>query len=149
MSTGLTCSQVFLLFRRLRLFMDWSEIKHHCRSLVSLIHRELANVELVQRLLTLAFQALLLLRIFQFLLKDIGFEGFGVFPNRQRPRCTTMPWNLWPSLVVLWGVCWMFYDPWSDLAFFSYGQSFEEEELSLFAPCKHSMDDRSYVNTDI
>jgi len=22
-----------------------------------------------------------------------------------------MPWNIWPSLVVLWGVCWMFYNP--------------------------------------
>lgn len=32
------------------------------------------------------------------------------FPNRQRPLCTTMPWTIWPSLVVLWGVCWMFYD---------------------------------------
>jgi hypothetical protein len=99
-------------------------------------------VELVERLLTLAFQALLLLRIFQLLVKGIGFEGFGVYPNRQRPRCTTMPWNLWPSLVVLWGVCWMFYNSWSDLAFFSYGHSFEEEELSLFAPCKHSMGHR-------
>ncbi|KAF2869239.1 Alpha/Beta hydrolase protein [Massariosphaeria phaeospora] len=22
-----------------------------------------------------------------------------------------MPWNIWPALVVLWGVCWMFYTP--------------------------------------
>lgn len=33
------------------------------------------------------------------------------FPNRRRPPCTTMPWNIWPALVVLWGVCWMFYSP--------------------------------------
>ncbi len=32
------------------------------------------------------------------------------FPNRLRPPCTTMPWTIWPALVVLWGVCWMFYD---------------------------------------
>jgi hypothetical protein len=30
------------------------------------------------------------------------------FPDRLRPPCTTMPWNIWPALVVLWGVCWMF-----------------------------------------
>jgi hypothetical protein len=33
------------------------------------------------------------------------------YPNRCRPPCTTMPWNIWPALVVLWGVCWMFYTP--------------------------------------
>ncbi|KAL9114708.1 MAG: hypothetical protein Q9227_001386, partial [Pyrenula ochraceoflavens] len=33
------------------------------------------------------------------------------FPNRFRPPCTTMPWTIWPALVVLWGVCWMFYNP--------------------------------------
>jgi hypothetical protein len=21
-----------------------------------------------------------------------------------------MPWTIWPALVVLWGVCWMFFD---------------------------------------
>jgi hypothetical protein len=21
-----------------------------------------------------------------------------------------MPWTIWPALVVLWGVCWMFYE---------------------------------------
>ncbi|KAE8448574.1 hypothetical protein EG329_008999 [Mollisiaceae sp. DMI_Dod_QoI] len=25
-----------------------------------------------------------------------------------------MPWAIWPSLVVLWGVCWMFVVPWND-----------------------------------
>ena len=27
----------------------------------------------------------------------------------QRPLSTTWPWNIRPTLVVLWGVCWMFY----------------------------------------
>lgn len=31
------------------------------------------------------------------------------FPNNFRHTCTTMPWTIWPALVVLWGVCWMFY----------------------------------------
>lgn len=30
------------------------------------------------------------------------------FPSGQRYLCTTMPWTIWPALVVLWGVCWMF-----------------------------------------
>ncbi|KAK4187009.1 hypothetical protein QBC35DRAFT_499817 [Podospora australis] len=33
------------------------------------------------------------------------------FPSGVRPNCTTMPWTIWPALVVLWGVCWMFYSP--------------------------------------
>lgn len=30
------------------------------------------------------------------------------FPNNIRHTCTTMPWTILPSLLVLWGVCWMF-----------------------------------------
>lgn len=29
--------------------------------------------------------------------------------------CATMPWAIWPALVTLWGVCWMFHGPWSPL----------------------------------
>jgi hypothetical protein len=36
---------------------------------------------------------------------------FWEYPNRLRHACTTMPWTIWPALVVLWGVCWMFYEP--------------------------------------
>ena len=31
------------------------------------------------------------------------------FPDNIRHLCTTMPWTIRPSLVVLWGVCWMFF----------------------------------------
>ena len=34
---------------------------------------------------------------------------FADWPDGQRPLSTTMPWTIKPSLVVLWGVCWMFY----------------------------------------
>jgi hypothetical protein len=34
---------------------------------------------------------------------------YSEFPGRIRPPCTTMPWTIWPALIVLWGVCWMFY----------------------------------------
>lgn len=36
-------------------------------------------------------------------------EWFNEWPNGQRPLSTTWPWNVKPSLLVLWGVCWMFY----------------------------------------
>jgi hypothetical protein len=39
------------------------------------------------------------------------FCFFSVFPNNFRHSCTTMPWTIWPALVVLWGACWMFYEP--------------------------------------
>lgn len=42
------------------------------------------------------------------------YSGF-IFKNikrsiRWRPPCTNMPWNIPLPLVVLWGVCWMFYN---------------------------------------
>ena len=41
----------------------------------------------------------------------IGEGWFAEWPNSQRPLSTTWPWNIKPSLLVLWGVCWMFYGP--------------------------------------
>ncbi|CZR58755.1 uncharacterized protein PAC_08647 [Phialocephala subalpina] len=73
-------------------------------------------IESVQHLLE--YLALLLHRIIQALL----LCTFAEFPNRRRPRCTTMPWNIWPALVVLWGVCWMFHGT----------PDFIEEEANLF-----------------
>ncbi|KAI9729451.1 MAG: hypothetical protein M1834_006832 [Cirrosporium novae-zelandiae] len=35
---------------------------------------------------------------------------FTEWPDGKRPLNTTMPWNIKASLVVLWGVCWMFWD---------------------------------------
>ena len=43
--------------------------------------------------------------------KRLGEEWFAEWPNSHRPLSTTWPWNIKPSLVVLWGVCWMFYGP--------------------------------------
>lgn len=34
---------------------------------------------------------------------------FAEWPSGRRPLSTTWPWNIKPSLIVLWGVCWMFY----------------------------------------
>ena len=34
---------------------------------------------------------------------------FAEWPNAQHPLNTTWPWNVKTALLVLWGVCWMFY----------------------------------------
>jgi hypothetical protein len=78
--------------------------------------------------------ALLLLSILRFLL---GCSKFGGFQNRERPRCTTMPWNIWPSLVVLWGVCWMFVNtPFVEFDATQFNSAFDDEQLPLFVPSK-------------
>ena len=41
---------------------------------------------------------------------DLSLHRLSEFPNRLRPPCTTMPWNIRPALFVIWGVCWMFYN---------------------------------------
>lgn len=42
--------------------------------------------------------------------RHLDHGWFSEWPNSRRPLSTTWPWNIIPSLVVLWGVCWMFYD---------------------------------------
>lgn len=42
--------------------------------------------------------------------RQLDYGWFLEWPNGCRPLSTTWPWNVRPSLVVLWGVCWMFYD---------------------------------------
>lgn len=36
-------------------------------------------------------------------------DDWSEWPSGRRPLSTTWPWNIKPSLLVLWGVCWMFY----------------------------------------
>jgi hypothetical protein len=52
-----------------------------------------------------------IVRIYTLLILDTVSSGFSEFPNSMRPPCTTMPLTIWPALVVLWGVCWMFVTP--------------------------------------
>jgi hypothetical protein len=49
-----------------------------------------------------------MVRVYTALILETVSSGFSKFPNSMRPPCTTMPWTIWPALVVLWGVCWMF-----------------------------------------
>ena len=37
-------------------------------------------------------------------------DWFFEFPDSRHPLSTTWPWSIRPSLAVIWGVCWMFYD---------------------------------------
>ena len=43
--------------------------------------------------------------------KRIGEGWYAEWSDCHRPLSTTWPWNIKPSLLVLWGVCWMFYGP--------------------------------------
>jgi hypothetical protein len=97
--------------------------------------REQLGYERIARLWhSLESLALLLLSILRFLL---GCSKFGGFQNRQRPKCTTMPWNIWPSLVVLWGVCWMFVNtPFVEFDATQFNSAFDDEQLPLFIPSK-------------
>jgi hypothetical protein len=105
------------------------------RETVEQAEREQLEHERIARLWrSLEYLALLLLSILRFLL---GCSKFGGFQNRERPRCTTMPWNIWPSLVVLWGVCWMFVNtPFIEFDATQFNSAFDDEQLPLFVPSK-------------
>jgi hypothetical protein len=72
----------------------------------------------------------LILHFLKYLLTCLLFCNFSLFPGTIRPRCTTMPWTIWPALVVLWGVCWMFRPPRSDTQVEHSGTSRSEIENS-------------------
>lgn len=67
----------------------------------------------------------------------LWFSPSAGYANRQRPKCTTMPWNIWPFLVVLWGVCWMFVPP-SHQDNNPYEFNFDGEDFTLFGSGKTS-----------
>ncbi|SPN98762.1 uncharacterized protein DNG_01803 [Cephalotrichum gorgonifer] len=61
------------------------------------------------RLQTMSRIIQMLLRLLNLFALFLSRLFFFEFPNNLRHLCTTMPWSIWPALVVLWGVCWMFY----------------------------------------
>lgn len=90
--------------------------------------RERRCRELIRRLWFLAI-------LWQRLLESLLFSGnVSEFPNKHRPPCTTMPWNIRPALVVLWGVCWMF-NPWSPIDDIQL-QPLSADEQTLFSSGK-------------
>jgi hypothetical protein len=100
----------------------WAESDADCKRLKEESYT--ANLlHLLRRLQYLLFQVLVhrsITRLDEFALhwqtywqqqKKLGEDWFTEWPSGQRPLSTTWPWNIRPSLVVLWGVCWMFYTP--------------------------------------
>ena len=67
-------------------------------------------------------------------------EWFAEWPNAQHPLNTTWPWNVKTALLVLWGVCWMFYAnggaeaPFNGSQSGSYGQDFRTRQLGQLPP---------------
>ena len=51
------------------------------------------------------------IRLQMFVVLLFLFSKFSGISDNDQPMCTTMPWNIRPALIVLWGVCWMFYTP--------------------------------------
>jgi hypothetical protein len=71
---------------------------------------QLEFLKILWGLLDTIIELLQFVRVYIPLILDT-VSGFSEFPNSMRPPCTTMPWTIWPALVVLWGVCWMFVTP--------------------------------------
>jgi hypothetical protein len=106
----------------------------------SLLHKVLRRTELIltelrrHRKLIHSFLGFLAM-VWQKLLESLLFShNASEFPNKRRPPCTTMPWNIRPALVVLWGVCWMF-NPWSPIDGIQL-QPLSADELTLFSSGK-------------
>ncbi|KAK3704016.1 hypothetical protein LTR37_014120 [Vermiconidia calcicola] len=68
-------------------------------------------------------------------------EWFCEFPDAQHPLSTTWPWSIRPSLAVLWGVCWMFYDFFLD----PDGNMFDEQ--GQMVATRHELD--TFILEDI
>lgn len=49
------------------------------------------------------------IRLQMFVVLLLLFCKFSGISDNDQPMCITIPWNIRPALIVLWGVCWMFY----------------------------------------
>jgi len=70
-------------------------------------------------------------------------DWFFVYPSGKRPLSTTWPWNIRPSLVVLWGVCWMFYSHYGfvNLVTDSEGRYIDRADGQVvFDPAEHGIE---------
>lgn len=84
--------------------LKWEKFFANLEHLIRCLRHAVIEALLQERLLQIQFWD-------QYLQQQRQIEGwFAEWPNGQRPLNTTWPWNVKPSLVVLWGVCWMFYD---------------------------------------
>lgn len=90
-------------------------------------------LEILWGLLDKVVELIQTVRVHITLILDTGSSGFSEFPNTMRPPCTTMPWTIWPALMVLWGVCWMFYTPLSPADERQLELSLQDTEWTLFS----------------
>jgi hypothetical protein len=97
----LVFQETYLNYVDIEIFLDTGFLLHVRQELL------LASLKRSGKRETLSIYILIFLGFFEVFL--LGF--FSVFPDNFRHLCTTMPWTIWPALVVLWGVCWMFYEP--------------------------------------
>ena len=99
---------------------SWNEYDPDCKRLKN--ERFIANLlHLLRRLQHVLFQILVHRSIkhvdelvsnwrdYWLQRKKLDDGWFTEWPSGERPLSTTWPWNIRPSLVILWGVCWMFY----------------------------------------
>jgi len=70
-------------------------------------------------------------------------QWFFEFPDARHPLNTTWPWtDIRPALVILWGVCWMFYDYYNESS-----QSSNTPQLTL-EEGKGLVDERGHIFLD-
>jgi hypothetical protein len=117
-------SSTFLIGKLEGLYLEknkkWAEADADCKRLKE--ESYIANLlHLLRRLQYILYQVLVhrsLTHLDEFALhwqsywqqqKKLGEDWFTEWPSGHRPLSTTWPWNIRPSLIVLWGVCWMFY----------------------------------------
>ncbi|KIL93728.1 hypothetical protein FAVG1_02289 [Fusarium avenaceum] len=98
---------------------QWVEVMKLSSSLIHLLNENestvanadtalvgaLARIEAILNRLKLRFRCR-----YDKLEQKVGLaEAIFEFPNNFRHLCTTMPWTIAPALLILWGVCWMFF----------------------------------------
>jgi len=98
-----------LLKRYLVLKISWKEFWNDLQE----VRKEICTIEpkffSIRYIQQYVFRCIILL--IQGTVPKLASSGFSKFRKRNRPPSSTMPWTIWPSLVLLWGVCWMFYNP--------------------------------------
>jgi hypothetical protein len=106
---------------------QWQRQREEVRQQLKEEQRRLDEEQRQREGLIHGFLAMLWQKFFEIFLFSCNFSGF---PNNHKSLCTTMPWNILPALAVLWGVCWMFYDPMNPLD--DPSQSILNGEQTLF-----------------
>jgi hypothetical protein len=93
------------------LIWDWREFHEELQKRKEQSKDQLELLKILWGHLDTIIELMQTVRVYITLILDTVSSGFSEFPNSMRPPCTTMPWTIWPALVLLLGVCWMFDNP--------------------------------------